>query len=175
VRFQVLTAIVFPNVATCGSVDTDWRFWGHYCLHHQDDEIFRSAEGWATSFRQKARKCRPVGRCGLMAASHRDRWNAVRPVSVGCRARMRGETVIRARALIYNCPHVEITTWSSCRHEWRQVAACDAYFPNILFNIILLKNNVLKHANGDPLADFYHIFNRWENYFCQLSRLNHQL
>jgi hypothetical protein len=43
VRFQVLTAAsknfsVFWDVAPCSFFETDQRFTGTYCLHHQVDE-----------------------------------------------------------------------------------------------------------------------------------------
>jgi hypothetical protein len=31
------------------------------------------------------------------------------------------------------------------------------------------RTNLVKYDNGDLLADYYSILNRWKNYFCQLS------
>jgi hypothetical protein len=51
VRFQALMATnmrtaVFWDVAPCSLVDTDQRFRGAYCLHHQGDGVY----GWSRNF-----------------------------------------------------------------------------------------------------------------------------
>jgi hypothetical protein len=54
VRFQLLTATcmkmgVFWNVVPCSLVDTDRRFRGAYCLHHQDEILTDVSEVLTTS------------------------------------------------------------------------------------------------------------------------------
>jgi hypothetical protein len=34
------------------------------------------------------------------------------------------------------------------------------------------RTNMVKEENGDLLADFHSIFNRWKNYFCQLLNVH---